>query len=131
VIFVDTGAFYALADRSDPAHKRAVRWYRNQRGTLLTSEFVFAETMSLLTKRLGKSIAVDFGEGIRRSTRVRVEAMTPEMLESAWHLFAGRLDKEWDLIDCLSFTFMEARGISEAFGFDRHFLQRGLRLVPG
>ena len=130
LVFVDTGAFYALSDRSDPAHRRAARFYKDHKQLLVTTEYVFAETMSLLTKRLGKQIAVAFGDGIRRGTRIRVDAVAPEIREAAWSLFAGRLDKDWDLIDCTSFMFMDALGITEAFAFDRHFSQRGLRLLP-
>ena len=130
MIFVDTGGFYALADRKDPAHARAARWYRTSKEPLVTTECVFAETMSLLTKRLDKQTAVAFGDGLRRATRVRVDTVTSDTREAAWNLFAGRLDKDWDLIDCTSFTFMEALGIHDAFGFDRHFVQRGFRLVP-
>ena len=131
LLFADTGAFYALADRRDPAHNRARRFYEDSDALFLTSDFVFAETMSLLTKRLGKRLAVDFGQGIRSSSSFRVEDPTPQMRESAWKLFSGHQDKEYDLIDCLSFAMMESFHICEVFGFDRHFVQYGFRLLPG
>jgi predicted nucleic acid-binding protein len=71
LLFADTGAFYALADRRDPAHNRARRFYEDSDALFLTSDFVFAETMSLLTKRLGKRLAVDFGQGIRLEALLR------------------------------------------------------------
>lgn len=130
-MFVDTGAFYALADRRDPAHDRAKRYYGAGRGSLLTTDYVFAESMSLLTKRLGKSVAVEFGTALRASQRLRIDAVTPKLLEAGWTLFASHADKDWDLIDCTSFAVMQAQRISTAFAFDRHFVQFGLRLVPG
>lgn len=130
LVFIDTGAFYALADRRDPAHERARKFYSTRERGFVTTDFVFAETMSLLTKRLDKQLAVAFGEGIRRSRKVRVEEVTPEVRESAWTLFATQVDKDYDLIDCTSFTLMESIGVQEAFGFDRHFAQHGLRLLP-
>jgi predicted nucleic acid-binding protein len=87
--------------------------------------------MSLLTKRLGKEVAVAFGEGLRSSPRLRIEEPSPEVREAAWALFTSQLDKEYDLVDCVSFAIMDAFDIREAFGFDRHFVQHGLRLVPG
>jgi predicted nucleic acid-binding protein len=128
---VDTGAFYALADRRDPAHQRARLFYEDSDALFLTSDFVFAETMSLLTKRLGKRLAINYGQGIRTSSSFRIEEPTPQMRENAWKLFAGHQDKEYDLIDCLSFSMMESFHICEAFGFDRHFVQYGFRLLPG
>jgi predicted nucleic acid-binding protein len=43
----------------------------------------------------------------------------------------GQLDRDYDLIDCLSFATMEAFGARDVFGFDRHFAQHGFRLLPG
>ena len=127
---MDTGAFYALADGKDPAFARAKHFYEESTATLITSDFIFAETMSLLTKRVGKKIAVSFGQGIRKSSRFRIEEPTAEVREAAWKLFVRQFDKDYDLIDCISFATMEAFRIREAFGFDRHFSQYGFRLLP-
>jgi len=107
-----------------------MRFYEAQEGAFLTSDFIFAETMSLTTKRLGKRIAVGFGQGIRDSSRFRIEEPSPEVREHAWSVFTSQLDKDYDLIDCISFALMEAFGLEVAFGFDRHFRQHGFRLVP-
>ncbi|MBI4617138.1 MAG: PIN domain-containing protein [Planctomycetes bacterium] len=130
LLFVDTGAFYALADRRDPAHLRAREFYKSYEGSFVTTDFVFAETMSLLTKRLGKKPAVAFGSGIRLSARFRIEDVPVDIRETGWKIFSGRLDKEHDLIDCISFALMESMELRQAFGFDKHFLQHGLRLLP-
>jgi uncharacterized protein len=127
---VDTGAFYALADRRDPAHSRARKYFESCGAGLVTTDFIFAETMSLLTKRLGKTVAVPFGEGIRGSPKFRVEEPTPQVRENAWKLFAGHRDKDYDLIDCISFATMESLHIRDVFGFDRHFVQYGFHLLP-
>jgi predicted nucleic acid-binding protein len=87
--------------------------------------------MSLVTKRLGKRTAVKFGQGIRASSTFRIEEPGPEVKETAWKLFTTQLDKDYDLVDCLSFALMEAFAIREAFGFDRHFAQYGFDLLPG
>ena len=59
--FVDTGALYALADRTDQAHGRARAFHESSRVAYLTTDFVLAEAMSLITKRVGKKQAVTFG----------------------------------------------------------------------
>jgi predicted nucleic acid-binding protein len=130
-VFADTGAFYALADRRDPAHARARKFVENCEAILLTTDFVFAETMSLLTKRLGKNVAVKFGEALRTSRSVRIEEVPFAVREEAWKLFTNHLDKDYDLIDCTSFSMMDKYRIREAFGFDRHFTQHGFDLLPG
>ena len=115
----------------DPAHAAAKSFHGSWDGAYLLTDFVFAEAMSLITKRLGKKPAVAFGAALRASPRFRVEDPAPEVREAAWAEFAGRLDKDHDLIDCLSFAMMEAHGLRRAFGFDKHFSQRGFELVPG
>lgn len=97
---------------------------------LVTTDFIFAETMSLLTKRLSKAVAVAFGEGIRCSPKFRIEEPTPQMREQAWRLFAGHRDKDYDPIDCISFATMESLRIRDVFGFDHHFTQYGFNLLP-
>ena len=130
LVFVDTGALYALADSLDPGHAAAAQYYRDCELPLLTTDFIVAETMSLMTKRLSKRTAVAFGEALRASSRLRIEEVTTDVREAAWKLFSTRLDKDYDLIDCISFSVMESLSIQEAFGFDRHFAQYGFRLVP-
>jgi len=127
---VDTGAFYALADRRDPAHLRARKFLDGCNATLVTTDFIFAETMSLLTKRLGKAVSVAFGKGIRDSSRFRLEEPSPQVREEAWRLFAEHGDRDYDLIDCISFATMESLHIRDVFGFDRHFKQYGFHLLP-
>jgi uncharacterized protein len=129
-VFADTGGFYALADRRDPAHARARKFVENCESIFLTTDFVFAETMSLLAKRLGKDVAVKFGAALRTSPSVRIEEVPFEVREKAWLLFSAQGDKNYDLIDCISFAMMEKFRIRQAFGFDRHFTQYGFDLLP-
>jgi len=38
-------------------------------------------------------------------------------------------DKEWGLVDCLSFVIMRERGITEALTPDRHFTRAGFKAL--
>jgi predicted nucleic acid-binding protein len=80
---------------------------------------------------MGKELAITFGQALRSSPSVRIEEAPFEVREKAWLLFSRRRDKDYDLIDCISFSMMESFGIREAFGFDRHYTQHGFRLLPG
>ena len=129
-VFADTSAFYALVDKKDPAHARALDFFEVNEFPLLTTNYVFAESMSLITKRLGKATAIRFGESLRASELIRIFHLTPEYEDAAWKEFLRYRDKEFDFVDSTGFALMSKQDIDTAFSFDRHFAQRGFRLVP-
>jgi predicted nucleic acid-binding protein len=45
--------------------------------------------------------------------------------QQAWEYFKQHQDKEWSLVDCVSFVLMRQRGITEALTTDHHFEQAG------
>ena len=66
---VDTSANYALVDRTDPNHRRAASFLTQwtKPGTLLLSNHVFDEIMTLTKARLGSHVAVQLGVRLRNS----------------------------------------------------------------
>lgn len=129
-VFIDTSAFYALFNREDPHHDEVVSCYGEGSIFLVTTDAVFTELMSLLTKRQGKAIAIRCGRAMKEARdRLSIVRTEEVQAEKAWQLFCKFRDKDYDLVDCLSFVFMEERGIEEALAFDRHFTQYGFRIV--
>jgi len=45
--------------------------------------------------------------------------------QQAFALYSSRPDKQWSLIDCMSFQLMWDRGVTHALAFDDHFWQAG------
>ncbi|HVG20276.1 MAG TPA: hypothetical protein VNI02_14595 [Blastocatellia bacterium] len=62
---------------------------------------------------------------IDRSALVEVEHVSRELYSKGWELFRNRPDKDWGVIDCISFVVMIERGITSAMTGDRHFEQAG------
>ncbi len=85
--------------------------------------------MSLLTEiinlRAGHTIAVQFGESLRKSQFIRLEHITLEIIEEAWRLFKKFEDHDFSFTDFTSFALMERLNISNAFTFDAHFQEYG------
>ena len=129
-IFVDSSAWFIVYDKRSERHQAASKLLRETADLLITSNLVFAETLSLMTKRLGKSAALEFGLNIRSSGKVRVIHLDAAMEESAWTYFERYRDKSWDFIDCSSFALMDALKLSRAFTFDSHFAQKGFQVLP-
>ena len=122
-IFVDTGAWYAIADASDRHHREAARFYREGAGKVgwVTSDLILAETWSLLAAHLGRPAACTFWETLRE-TRLPVFTLEPVDLEAAWRILKSFPDQAFSFTDCTSFALMERLGIHEVFCFDAHFL---------
>lgn len=122
-IFVDTGAWYAAADRSDRHHAAAGRFYleRTPARDLVTSDLVLAETWTLLATHLGRPSANTFWETLR-DVQVPILTLDAADLEVAWRIAQAFPDQDFSFTDCTSFALMERRGIEEVFAFDAHFL---------
>jgi predicted nucleic acid-binding protein len=138
-VFVDTGAWYALADASDRHHREARRFYLAEapRGRLLTTDLVVSETWTLITAHLGRAAALTFWDTLRR-TRTPIAPIEIVDLEAAWRIVHDFSDQDFSFTDCTSFAVMERLGLDEAFAFDAHFLvyrfgpsrKRAIRRLP-
>ena len=51
MIFVDTGAWFAVAVRNDPDHTTAMRWLATNREPLVTTDYILAKTATLIRMR--------------------------------------------------------------------------------
>ncbi|MBW1796062.1 MAG: type II toxin-antitoxin system VapC family toxin [Deltaproteobacteria bacterium] len=128
-VFVDTAGWIALVHRRDDLHKEAVRVYRTlRRSRRVTTDAVLVETCNSFSKTLMRPLALALMEKIKRAEELRVLEVIhvdEELIEQGWELFRTRMDKEWSLTDCISFTVMKDRGISKAITSDHHFKQAG------
>jgi predicted nucleic acid-binding protein len=133
-IFVDTGAFVALRNRSEREHesaRAALSSFVSERTPLYTSNYVFAETYTALLIRVGRAEAIEWGRRFRASEAVEMVRVDEALEDDAWSILDCHDDKQWSYVDATSFALMQREGTEEAFAFDRHFAQRGLRLLPG
>jgi len=44
-------------------------------------------------------------------------------------MYSNRLDKDWGMIDCISFVIMQERNLTEALTSDHHFEQAGFKVL--
>lgn len=132
-VFIDTGAFVALRNRNEEEHESAREMRQSladQRATLFTSNFVFAETYSVLLTRIGRGEAIRWGSEFRGSRAVELIRIDEELEEQAWTILETHTDKAWSYVDATSFALMAREGTRDAFAFDHHFQQRGLSVLP-
>jgi len=130
-IFVDTSAWLALNDKNDQCHNKAVAKISliiKQRIELITSEYIFDESITLIRYRISHSAAVIFGESLLRSNIARVVDVIDEDRFKAWEMFKKYRDKELSFTDCTSFVIMKNLRLQKTLTFDDHFKQMGFEL---
>ena len=125
MIFVDTGAWFALIVPTDPDHQAAAAWFGANREPVLTSDYVVDETLTLLRARGEHCRAVAMGRLFFAGKIGRVHHLSEADVREAWRVFERFSDKGWSFTDCTSKHLMEQFGITRAFAFDGHFRQFG------
>lgn len=133
-VFVDTSAFVALRNAAEAEHERAraaLSALLAEGAALFTSNYVFAETYTALMVRVGRAEAIEWGRRFRASGAIELVRLEEDVEDAAWEILERHDDKEWSYVDATSFALIERDGGAEAFAFDAHFGQRGLRVHPG
>ncbi len=128
MIFVDTSAFYALADSADPNHENARRILEGllDRGeNLLTHSYVLVESIALVQHRLGTAPAVRLAE----SRGFEVEWVDAARHGETVRVLGARGRRRVSFVDLVSFGVMRASGIGTAFAFDEDFQREGFALA--
>ena len=132
-VFVDTGGWVACADRADPAHSACTgaRDTTLEAGrTLITTDFVVEETLTLIRFRLGLAAANVWWRQIDGSARLRWERIENERFERARNLFFEYRDKNLSFTDCTSIALMRELKLTTVITTDRHFQQVGFDVLP-
>ncbi len=130
-LFVDTGAWYAYANRADPEHGRVKAAITRFEGRLVTSNFIFDEVIGLcVARRRGHDAAARLGNVLLSPDVVDLVRVTPEDERAAWRLFLDRPDQAYSFTDCTSFALMRRLGLSHAATLDGHFLVEGFQVTP-
>lgn len=129
-VLVDTSAWFAFANRGDRQHRIVGEFVQDYQGRLVTSNFIFDETVSLCRFRLGHGAAAVVGAALMDPGEVDLIRITAEDESAAWQLFCDRADQRYSFTDCTSFALMRRLGLTTALALDGDFRTEGFILVP-
>lgn len=130
-VFVDSTAWYALADDGDRHHAEAARSLaalKRDRRRLLTTNHVISETYTLARARLSMSIATQLLTQFRTSVMVQRIHVTEAWEAAAEDFLTHHEDQDFSYVDATSFIVMRRLTLEEAFAFDHHFSTAGFLL---
>ncbi|MEK7794400.1 MAG: PIN domain-containing protein [Candidatus Hydrogenedentota bacterium] len=131
MIFVDTSALGALFNPREAFHERAATWSRANRESLVTTDYVVDETLTLLRARRAGHRAIEAGTQLFSGELATIEFVTLDDFNRAWEIFRDYSDKSWSFTDCASRVVMQLLNVSAAFAFDKHFRQfETISVVP-
>jgi hypothetical protein len=129
-VFIDTGAWVALRYGRDQYHSHAqalLRRLRDEGLGLVTTEWVLAESVTLLKARGAVDHALALGDAIQSGRLGYLAESTPERRRRAWELFVRYRERRVGWVDCASFAVMEELGLTQFFGFDEDFVRAGFK----
>ena len=127
-VFADTGYWIALLDSQDEQHKIAQDVTEEVRLIhIVTSQLVLVEFLDSMTRRLRhlRNRALAVVRNLVKRVDVEIVPFTSAQFEDTLELYSSRLDKDWSLTDCVSFSIMKKMSIVEALAHDIDFEQAG------
>ncbi len=126
MIFIDTWAWLALADKRDTHHNKAKETYeKTKKGLLVTSNFILDELITLLFRSVSYDKAVLFVDAmfaLAEKGKLQVVEVDKGIFFKAWELKKKYEDKpDISFTDFTSFIIMKEKGIKKVFTGDKHF----------
>jgi uncharacterized protein len=128
-VFMDTYGLIAWINTRDAAHQRVKSYLDSYSGSIVTTEWVLLELADAFALSSTKPFAIEAIKRIHRQPMFLVVGFDPAVYQAGFNLYVSRSDKDWSLTDCISFTVMTQRGLSDALTADHHFEQAGFRAV--
>lgn len=133
-VLVDSSAFLSLEDSDERTHEATTRTFHelvSSGARLLSTNFVFDESYTLILTRLGRHRAIAWGESFRTSKLIELVRIEEDHEQTAWELIVAFEDKDFSYTDATSFAVAQSLEIDEALSLDRHFREYGrLRVLP-
>jgi predicted nucleic acid-binding protein len=131
-VFVDTGAWIALAMGRDAMHERARETWTSlleAGGRPVVSVPVLLETFTYIQRKVSHEVAARWWGSLGSVPFLERVECTPNDLNAAMRFFQRRDLHKLSLVDATSFALMRKHKLRVAFTFDTHFAAVGFRLA--
>lgn len=128
-VFADTSGWANAFVKTERHHKEASalmkQWQQSNR-RVVTTNYVLSELISLFTRlRVPRGRGLKYIETLHSVDWIEIVHVDELLNRKAWLFLENRLDKQWSLVDAVSFILMQERNLIEALTEDHHFEQAG------
>jgi len=125
-IFVDSNYFIGLFNPLDALHERAItiaREIETKQIPLAISNLIFLETVTILSQRGGRPIAIRGGQYFFDDPNMKIVHIDEQLQRDSWTVFQEVEKKDVSFVDCSTVAAMRAEGVRTLLTFDRaHFM---------
>ena len=129
-VFADTSALFALVAPDDlhaPEADRLWQSFTRTDPTLVSTNYVWLEALTLLQRRSGMGAARAFLQNV--APLIQWIWVDREVHDAAVDRLLQIDHRGVSLVDCASFEVMQREGIDRVFAFDPHFAEFGFTLL--
>jgi len=129
-LFMDTAFVVALLNPKDALHEKAKSYFdavKKAREVWTTEAVLFEIGNALSASR--RVDAASFIERCFSTPNIHVASIPTTLFRRALTFYKQRPDKEWGLIDCVSFVVMQDNHLTDALTHNIHFQQAGFRAL--
>lgn len=129
-LFLDTVFIQALLNKRDQYHHQAQAFMPRVRAAraVWITEAILVEVGYALGA-VNRPGTVQFIQQCYKTANLQVVTVDTSLLDCALQLYSERPDKTWGLTDCISFTVMWEKSLTDAVTADLHFVQAGFRTL--
>ena len=131
MIFIDADAYLALTLVRDSHHASAKRLFatlQKKHEEFVTSWEAVDEVATKLSRFTSHAQSLTFLK-ILFESQIRIEYVTPELIDRICGLFVTQTSKKVSLTDCANMVIARQLGIKTFFSFDHHYEQNGFKLL--
>lgn len=121
-VFVDSNFFIALLNPLDTLNNKALICSEKIKGelpTLVISNFIFLEIVTILSQRVNRKAAITFGTRLMQDNQIEIIHIDESLQEKSWKTFQETDRKNISFVDCSILTVMETEKINTLLTFDQ------------
>jgi len=127
--FIDTAFVVALINKNDQYHAKAMELSKKyEEKPLIMTDVVLLEIGNALSRKY-KQEAIQVITAFRSSDEVMIVELNLKLFERAFEIYEKYDDKNWGMVDCLSFIVMRDNEVTDSLTSDNHFKQAGFKVL--